>query len=155
MASCRLLGLAALSGLLLAGFVAAPASAAARKEPPACAAVKFRPVPSGMTDGEQDAGLYKSRFGKIELRAAVQSGEPQDYYLVVNGQKLSPVAGNLPKTAENCAREKKMPTPAKAAGKSCTGQRFNAVIAHNGQQKVLMLYGLQDRQWAFCSAGTV
>ena len=31
----------------------------------------FRPVPPGLTDGEQDAGLYKSRFGKIALKAEV------------------------------------------------------------------------------------
>src|SRR5262249_57282546 len=36
----------------------------AGKAPPACAAITFRAVPSGMTDGEQQAGMYKSRHAR-------------------------------------------------------------------------------------------
>ena len=83
--SMRFVILAAVAALALAG----PALAAEKKGPPACAKIEFRPVPSGQNDGEVDAGLYKSRFGKLELRATVKGGEPQDYYLVRNGQKLA------------------------------------------------------------------
>ena len=65
-----LIGLLSLAGASLA----LPLQAQSAKEPPSCAAIKFRAVPSGMTDGEQDAGLYKSRFGRIELKATVKTG---------------------------------------------------------------------------------
>src|SRR5689334_6042589 len=116
-----LLGAAVLS-VLAAATAAMPTPAFAAKEPPSCAAIRFRPLTSGMQDGEQDAGLYKSRFGKLEVRATVKGGEAQDYYVVANGKKLTPVSGGLPKSAASCAQQKKMPTPAsQAAASSCTG----------------------------------
>ena len=48
----------------------------AQKAPPACAAITFRPLPSGMTDGEQQAGMYKSRHARLALHAQVKQGEP-------------------------------------------------------------------------------
>jgi hypothetical protein len=152
----RILGCvgAVLCGALLVAS-AAPAAAADKKGPPACAAIKFRPLASGMQDGEQDAGLYKSRFGRIELRASVKQGEPQDYYVVSNGQKAG-AANSLPKSAETCAHEKKMPAPsAKGGDASCTGQRFNVVIDRQGQQKVAMLYALDGGHWKFCRASSL
>src|ERR687883_1947074 len=86
---------AALLGAVALSSAAMPATAAVQKGPPSCAAIKFRPVASGMQDGEQDAGLYKSRFGKIELRATVKQGEAQDYFIVSNGQKAG-AANALP-----------------------------------------------------------
>ena len=147
---------AALLGAVALSSAAMPATAAVQKGPPSCAAIKFRPVASGMQDGEQDAGLYKSRFGKIELRATVKQGEAQDYFIVSNGQKAG-AANALPKSAEGCARDKKMPIPAAATktADSCTGQRFNVVIDREGQQKVAMLYALDGRQWKFCRANTL
>jgi hypothetical protein len=146
-AALLLLGLGA-AGLILA----APAQAA--KEPPKCAKIEFRPVPSGMTDGEQDAGLYKSRFGKLEVRATVKQGEPENYYVVAKGQQLAPVTGALPASAEHCAKDKKVSAPGKAVDK-CTGQKLATVIDSAGSKKVIMLYALQGREWKFCRAGTV
>src|SRR5262249_33486945 len=133
---------------------AAPAPAAEKKGPPACAKIEFRPIPSGQADGEADAGLYKSRFGKIEVRAAVKSGEPQDYYVVVNGKKLAPLSGALPKGVESCAAEKRVPAPGKAVD-ACTGDRFAVLINHAGQQKLAVLYGRQSGKWQFCRAGEI
>src|SRR5262249_28773835 len=121
--------------MVVLGAAVAGGAGAADKEPPKCAAIAFRPVPSGMTDGEQDAGLYKSRFGKVEVRATVKQGEAQNYYVVVNGKPLSPLAGGVPKSAESCAQTKKMGAPGKATD-ACTGQRFTTVIDSNAQQKL-------------------
>jgi len=85
-------------GVLVSGAAVAQTKKAAvdGKVPPACSAIKFRPVPSGMADGEQDAGLYKSRFGTIMVRATVKGGEAQDYFVVVNGKKPQAIAGGPP-----------------------------------------------------------
>ena len=146
----RLVMLAAGAALILAG----PALAAEKKGPPSCAKIEFRPVPSGQNDGEVDAGLYKSRFGRMELRASVKSGEPQDYYVVVNGKKLQPVSGGLPKGVESCAAEKRVPAPAKAS-EPCTGDRFAVLINNAGKEKLAMLYARSGREWKFCRASTI
>src|ERR1041385_3270859 len=39
----------------------AAAKPAAAKPAPSCAALAFRPLPSGASDGEQTAGMYRSR----------------------------------------------------------------------------------------------
>ena len=52
----------------------ARAHATAGKAAPSCAALAFRPVPAGASDGEQSAGMYRSRFARLELRASVKSG---------------------------------------------------------------------------------
>lgn len=69
-AAFALVGIAALAG---------PAEA---KDPPACAAVSFRTIVPGGPDGEQDAGLYKSRFGKIEVKADVKGGQGTNLSLI-------------------------------------------------------------------------
>lgn len=150
----RLIGTGAVAlGLLALAAAPAPADAAS-KGPPACAKIYFRPLPAGQNDGEQEAGLYTSRFSHVELKAQVKGGEAQNYYLTAHNQKLSPVAGALPAAAVNCAKAKKLPAPGKAAT-SCTGQRFAAVIAHAGKEKAALLYALHDRTWQYCSAGTL
>jgi len=150
-----LLGAAVLSVLATAAAMPAPAFAA--KEPPSCAAIRFRPLAAGMQDGEQDAGLYKSRFGKLEVHATVKGGEAQDYYVVANGKKLAPVSVGLPKSAASCAQQKKMPAPAasQAAASSCTGDAFTVVIDRAGNQRTALFYGHQNGAWKFCSAGAV
>ncbi|HEX9534502.1 MAG TPA: hypothetical protein VF924_03465, partial [Stellaceae bacterium] len=70
-------------GLALA-LAAFPAEAAT-KAAPACSAISFRPLPPGMPDGEQQAGMYKSRHGRLELRAEVKQGNPSDYYVTSAG----------------------------------------------------------------------
>jgi hypothetical protein len=152
MLNTRGLGLVAAGAVVLAAL-AAPAPSQA-KEPPQCAKIEFRPVPSGMTDGEQDAGLYKSRFGKLEVRATVKEGEPRDYYVVVNGKQLAPLTGAVPKSAESCAQEKRLAAPGKPVD-ACTGQKFATVIDRAGDKRTVLLYALQGREWKFCRAGTV
>jgi hypothetical protein len=61
----------------------------AQKTAPACGALRFRPLPSGMSDGEQQAGLYRSRFARLELRAEVKQGEPVDYFVTSGGKRLA------------------------------------------------------------------
>ena len=143
--------------VVAAAFViglASLAAAAEKKEPPSCSAIAFRPVPSGMTDGVTDAGLYKSRFGRIEVKAAVKDGTAQDYFVEINGKPLDKVvAKNLPKAVEACAKLKRMSAPA-AALDACIGDRFTVLIMHDGEKRYFLLYGHGGGSWRFCSAGT-
>lgn len=143
-------------GLAL-GFIPPSAEAAtkppAQKAPPACAAISFRAVPSGMTDGEQQAGMYKSRHARLALHAEVKQGEPVNYFVLSGGKQLTAAPASLPEAAASCAAAKKMPAPG-APASSCTGQRFTLVIAHSGSERLAMLYGLDGATWRFCSAGT-
>jgi hypothetical protein len=141
---------AALAALVL---MALPAAAADKKEPPSCAAIAFRPVASGLTDGEQDAGLYKSRFGRIEVKANVKDGTPQGYFVEIDGKPLAKVAsGDLPADAASCAKVKRMSAPT-AALDPCTGDRLTVLITHNGDKRYFLLYGHNGGSWKFCSAG--
>ena len=150
-------GTVALAIGLALGCTALAADAATKpptqKAPPACAAIAFRPVPSGMTDGEQQAGMYKSRHARLGLRAVVKQGEPVDYFVVAGGKRLATAPSSLPESAPSCAAAKKMPAPGTPAS-SCTGQRFTVVIAHAGNERLALLYGLDGGAWRFCSAGT-
>jgi hypothetical protein len=125
----------------------------AQKAPPACAAITFRPLPSGMTDGEQQAGMYKSRHARLALHAQVKQGEPVDYFVVAGGKRLAAGPASLPEAAASCAAAKKMPAPGTAAS-SCTGQRFTVVVAHAGNERLAMLYALDGSAWRFCTAGS-
>src|SRR5947209_18139673 len=87
-------------GLALA-IAAATATAAtkppaAQKAPPTCAAIAFRPVPSGMTDGEQQAGMYKSRHARLELHAQAKQGEAAAYFVTAGGTRLAAAPASLP-----------------------------------------------------------
>jgi len=136
-----------------AGLTAAQAAKApAHKAAPACAAIAFRPLPAGMADGEQQAGMYKSRFARIELHAEIKQGEPVDYFVVAGGKRLAAAPASLPETVASCAAAKKMPKPASPAP-SCTGQRFTVVVAHSGDERLALLYGLDGGTWRFCTAG--
>jgi hypothetical protein len=139
--------------LTLAAFRGEAATKAPGNAAPACSAINFRPLPPGMPDGEQQAGMYKSRNGRLELRAEVKQGTPSDYYVTSAGKRVATAGSNLPEAAVNCAAAKKMPKPETPAS-SCTGQRFRVVIAHTGDQRVALLYGQDGGNWHFCSAGT-
>jgi hypothetical protein len=132
--------------------LASPALAASEKTPPSCAAIAFRPVASGMTDGDQDAGMYKSRFGRIVVKATVKSGEAQDYYVEVNGKRPADAA-SPPASLASCAQSKKLPAPASASG-ACTGDAFKVVVDHTGNQRLVALYARNGKTWHFCRAGT-
>lgn len=137
-------------------FVAVTAAAATKapgKAPPSCGAITFRPLPPGMPDGEQQAGLYKSRHARLELRADVKQGNPVDYHVTAGGKRLAAISGSPPEAAVSCAVKKKMPKP-EAPAASCTGQRFTVVVAHAGEQRLALLYAQDGSTWRFCSAGT-
>jgi hypothetical protein len=139
--------------LALAAFPAASATKAPGRTAPACSAISFRPLPPGMPDGEQQAGMYKSRHGRLELRAEVKQGNPVGYYVTSAGKRVAVAASSLPEVAVTCAAAKKMPKPDTPAS-SCTGQRFTVVVAHAGDQRLALLYGQEGGSWHFCSAGT-
>jgi hypothetical protein len=121
------------------------------KAAPTCAALVFRPLPSGTTDGEQTAGIYKSRFARLELSATVQGGSPVTYYLAANGKRI-PGGSPMPQAAADCATAKRMPKPGTSQS-SCTGERFTAVLAHAGEKRIALLYALNGGTWKFCDAG--
>jgi hypothetical protein len=146
------IAVAALLGFTAFGFTGSLA-VAAEKGPPACAKILFRPLPPGQNDGEQEAGIYTSRYSHLELKGSVKSGEVQDYYLTARNKKLTPLT-TVPAAAANCAKDKKMPAPSKASA-SCTGQRLAAVIAHSGKDKVALLYALSGKDWQYCGAGAL
>jgi hypothetical protein len=147
---------AAVTGLVLG--LAAPAAEAATRPPaqkaaPACGALRFRPLPSGMSDGEQQAGMYRSRFARIELRADIKQGVPTDYFVTSGGKRIATAAATLPDAAVSCAAAKKMPAPGTPAS-SCTGQSFTVVLVHNGNERLALLYALDGSAWRFCNAGS-
>jgi len=133
-------------------------AAAATKPPsskgaPACGALRFRPLPSGMSDGDQQAGMYRSRFARIELRAEVKQGEPNDYFVTSGGKRLAAAPASLQEAAVSCAAAKKMPAPGTPAS-PCTGQSFTVVLVHSGSERLGLLYALDGSAWRFCSAGS-
>lgn len=140
--------------LAVAGFAVASADAAEGKQPPACAAISFRPLIGTPPDGEVDTGLYKSRYVRIEIKATVKAGLAQTYYMLVNGKRPDALPG-VPKGVENCLKSKHVAVPVKSQGQTCTGNRFRVVIDRNGNSKVAMLFGLQGNDWAFCSAAKI
>jgi hypothetical protein len=127
-------------------------TAAADRQPPGCAALTFRPVPPGLTDGDQDAGLYNSRFGRIALRAEVRNGQPRNYFVEVNGKPPVTLSGTLPDSVALCAKAKRLgavghPPPA------CLGDRFAVLVDHTGEERYVLLYAHDRSGWRFCSAG--
>jgi hypothetical protein len=139
--------------LALTAFPAQAASKMPGKAAPTCSAISFRPLPTGTPDGEQQAGMYKSRHGRLELRAEVKQGNPVDYFVTSAGKRVAAAPSSLPEAAVSCAAAKKMPKPENSAS-SCAGQRFTVVVAHSGDQRFAMLYGQDGGNWHFCSAGT-
>jgi hypothetical protein len=141
----------------LAALISFSAAAAEKREPPACSAIAFRPISSGMNDGVQNAGLYKSRFGRIEVKANVKGGEAQGYFVEINGKPPTAVAGqDLPKNVAECAKVKRLSAPGKAED-PCMGDRLTVLTSHSGDKRYYLLYGHEGRgtgAWHFCSAGT-
>jgi hypothetical protein len=142
------IGLIALMALTSSALAAAPG----QKTPPSCAAIAFRTVASGMTDGDQDAGLYKSRFGRIVLKATVKSGEAQDYHVEVDGKAPTALA-TPPAGLASCAQAKQLPAPGAASG-ACTGDGFKVIVDHAGKDRLVALYARTGKTWRFCRAGS-
>ena len=144
---------AALAGAACLTLLAAPPAWSAGKEPPACAAINFRPLAAGMGDGVQTAGLYRSRFiGLLEVKSEVKSGQAGNYFVTVNNNKPA-AASNLPKSIADCAGKKHLPAPT-AAASTCTGERLTVLIDHAGDKRYVLLYAREGTAWHFCSAGT-
>ncbi len=126
---------------------------AAQKGPPLCSALTFRAVPAGAADGDQQAGFYRSRYGTLALHADVKDGKPTDYFVLADGKRLTAAPAALPDWAASCAAAKNLPKPADAAAAGCAGERFRVVLAHQGDQRLALLYGLDGSSWHYCSAG--
>ncbi len=139
---------------LVAGtaLLAAPAQA---KEPAACQAISFRPIPSGSPDGVQDAGLKPTKSGKVEIKAEIQGGMAKNYFMALKGNKVEADAKG-PKVSDACLKSKNVALPYKtqAAG-ACTGDRFRVVIENQGGKKVAQFFGLQGDAWAHCSSAVM
>ena len=140
-------------GLALTALATAAAAKGPGKAPPACSAINFHSLAVGMTDGDHEAGMYKSRFGRLELHGEVKQGAAVDYFVAADGKRVAAASGNLPEPAASCAAAKKMPKP-EAAASSCTGEHFRVVVAHAGDQRFALLYGQDGGNWHFCSAGS-
>jgi len=144
-----------LSGAAVAVAVLAVASPtpswSQAKQPPSCAAIAFRPIPAGMPDGQQDAGLYRSRFGLVEVKGMVKGGQAGDYFVTMNNKKLD-AAASLPSSVASCATAKHLPAPGKAAD-SCAPDKLQLLIDHAGDKRYFVLYGRQSGSWRVCSTG--
>ncbi len=143
-----------LGAALAAAGVLGPASshAAPASQPPSCAAIAFRPMLSRSGDGVQDAGLYKSRFGRIEVKANVTDGVAQRYFVEIDGKPLKPIAGRLPTSLTICAKAKRLAPPA-STEPVCNGDQLTVLIEHSGDQRYVLLYVHRAGAWRFCSVG--
>jgi hypothetical protein len=126
--------------------------ATAANQPPNCAAIAFRPMISRSGDGQQDAGLYKSRFGRIEVKATVKNGQPQNYFVEINGKPLTPAPGVLPDALAACAKAKRLTAPS-TPEPQCIGDQVTVLIDHSGDDRYVLLYVHRAGTWRFCSAG--
>jgi len=137
----------------LAFLLCASPTPSQAKDPPACAAINFRPLAPGMGDGVQTAGLYRSRFiGLLEVKANVKGGQAESYFVTVNNNPPA-AAGNVPKSVADCAAKKHLPAPGAAAA-TCTGDRLTVMIDHAGDKRYVLLYARQGTSVQLCSAGT-
>jgi len=143
----------AVTAFLIAGLVATgrEGEAAPSGTPPNCSAIAFRPILARTGDGEQDAGLYKSRYGRIEVKATVKDGAPQNYFVEINGKRLTATT-NLPSAIALCAKTKRLPAPG-APDPGCTGDQLQVLNVHSGDDRYVLLYAHRAGAWHFCSAG--
>jgi len=140
-------------------MAAAAAVGFARRAPAAellssqnCAAIAFHPVAPGAGNGEQEAGYYKSRLGRIEVRASVKNGTVLRYYVSLDGAVLAPIRTSLPPLVAACAKAKRL-TPPLHPESSCIGDRLVVMIADADGHHYLLLYARHGHAWHFCSAG--
>jgi len=141
------------AGVALASLVATgrESAAAPSSTPPNCSAIAFRPILARTGDGEQDAGLYKSRYGRIEVKATVKDGATQNYFVEINGKPLN-AAKDLPSSIALCAKAKRLPAPG-TPDPACIGDQLQVLNVHNGDDRYVLLYAHRAGTWHFCSAG--
>ncbi|HEY3916833.1 MAG TPA: hypothetical protein VGL83_03530 [Stellaceae bacterium] len=130
---------------------ACPSFAAPAGTPPSCSAIAFRPILARTGDGEQDVGLYKSRFGRIEVKASVKGGVTETYFVEIDGKPLQ-AAEQLPGAITGCAKAKRLPAPV-AVDHACTGDQLQVLNVHSGDDRYVLLYAHRAGAWHFCSAG--
>lgn len=117
-----------------------------------CAAIAFHPVAPGTADGQQEAGFYKSRLGRVEVRASVKGGTVMRYYVSLDGAVLAPVRAALPPLVAACAKAKRLAPPLHSDS-NCVGDRLVVMIADADGHHYLLLYARRGHAWHFCSAG--
>lgn len=117
-----------------------------------CAAIAFHPVAPGTADGQQEAGYYKSRLGRIEVRASVKGGTVTRYYVSLDGAVLAPLRAGPPPLVAACAKAKGLTPPLHPDG-TCVGDRLVVLIADTEGHHYLLLYARHGHAWHFCSAG--
>lgn len=128
------------------------ARAAERLSSRSCAAIAFHPAAPGTTQGEQEAGYYKSRLGRIDVRAVFKNDVPERYYVTLEGSGLVSVHGPLPRLVAACAKAKRL-TPPVHPLHDCLGDRLVVLIAHTDRHHYLLLYARYGHIWRFCTAG--
>ncbi|MGH7001866.1 MAG: hypothetical protein ACREEA_10210 [Stellaceae bacterium] len=141
--------------LMTAGAVIGFARLAPAAEPLSsqnCAAIAFHPVAPGTADGQQEAGYYKSRLGRIEVRASIKDSTVTRYYVSLDGAVLAPLRAVLPPLVAACAKAKGL-TPPLHPDSSCGGDRLVVLIAEAEGHHYLLLYARHGHAWHFCSAG--
>ena len=127
MSACAGLALGMIGARRFCGDKAPGGKGAGRKGPPACSALTFRAVASGASDGEQQAGYYRSRYGTLALHADVKQGQPTDYFVLADGKRLAAAPA----------------APARLGGELCRGEE----IAKAGRRRGLAVHrpALQGR----------
>jgi hypothetical protein len=141
----------AIAALLLVTGSLSPAEAAPPQRPN-CAAIAFRPMLVRPGDGQQDAGLYKFRFGRIEVKALVKNGATESYSIEMNGKPLNAINGKLPATVLACAKAKRLSVPGASDG-ACLGDQLTVMTDNSGDNRYILLYAHRAGIWHFCSAG--
>lgn len=148
----RLMGVLAVALMAGAALAVSPAQA---KEPAACQAISFRPIPAGAPDGVQDAGLKPTKSGRVEIKADVQGGVAKNYFMALKGTKVEAEAKG-PKVSDGCLKSKHVAVPYKTqAPGACTGERFRVVIENQGGKKVAQFFGLHGSAWEHCSSAAM
>lgn len=142
------------AAICLASSALAVPAVAAEKASSGCASIAFHPVPAGLTDGEQEAGHYKSVFGRIEVKVLVKGGVAQSYFVEVNGKPLDRISGPLPPSVAVCAKLKGLAAPGRPL-QPCLADRLVVLIGHSAERRYIVLYGRTGGASRFCSAGLV
>ena len=134
------------------------AAAADTKAAPTCSAIAFRPLPSGLNDGVQNAGLYHSRFGRMEVKANVKNGTPEGYFVEIDGKPPVKVGGAGPAAGRRRLRQAEAHERTRRRARTrCSGDRLTVLTSHSGDKRYYLLYAHEGRgaeAWHFCSAGT-
>jgi hypothetical protein len=150
----RILSVLCLVGVLSLAVWASGVRAADAPSGASCATIAFRPIAPGLADGDQTAGYYKSRIGRIEVTARVRGGKAQRYFVLLDGRLPPAVREKLPATIVACTKAKRL-SPPENPDTNCLGDRLVVLIAHTPEQRYLLLYTHRANGWHFCSVGLI